>query len=201
MKRIFDIIISFLLLIFFSPILLIVAICVYLKLGKPIFYNQKRPGKNEEIFLLYKFRSMSNAKDGYGNILPNDKRISTFGKFLRSTSLDELPALLNVLKGDMSLVGPRPLLIDYLEFYNSDEKLRHSVLPGITGLAQINGRNEISWEDKFKLDIWYVKNQSLLLDFKILILTLKKVFIREGINQKDGSFMIRFDEYVKQNRK
>jgi lipopolysaccharide/colanic/teichoic acid biosynthesis glycosyltransferase len=201
MKRVFDIIISFLLLIFFSPIILIVTICVYLKLGKPILYNQKRPGKNEKIFLLYKFRSMSNAKDGYGNILPNDKRISTFGKFLRSTSLDELPALLNVLKGDMSLVGPRPLLVDYLEFYNSEEKLRHSVLPGITGLAQINGRNEISWEDKFKLDIWYVKNQSFFLDLKILILTIKKVFIREGINQKDGSFVTRFDEYVKQNRK
>jgi lipopolysaccharide/colanic/teichoic acid biosynthesis glycosyltransferase len=201
MKRVFDIIFSFLLLIFFSPIILIVSICVYLKLGKPILYNQKRPGKNEKIFLLYKFRSMSNAKDGYGNILPNDKRISTFGKFLRSTSLDELPALLNVLKGDMSLVGPRPLLVDYLEFYNSEEKLRHSVLPGITGLAQINGRNEISWEDKFKLDIWYVKNQSFFLDLKILILTIKKVYIREGINQKDGSFVTRFDEYVKQDRK
>jgi lipopolysaccharide/colanic/teichoic acid biosynthesis glycosyltransferase len=150
--------------------------------GKPFFF-QKRPGKDEKIFSIIKFKTMNDATDKIGNLLPDEKRLTAVGKFVRKTSLDEIPQLLNVLKGDMSLVGPRPLLPEYLPLYNSEQKKRHQVKPGITGWAQVNGRNAISWEDKFRLDVEYVKNQSFGLDLKILFLTVKKVFVSEGINQ------------------
>ncbi|MEH6554254.1 sugar transferase, partial [Pseudoalteromonas tetraodonis] len=159
------------------------------KLGKPILFTQNRPGLNGDIFQMMKFRTMLDAKDKQGNLLPDDQRMTKFGSFLRSTSLDELPGLFNVLKGDMSLVGPRPLLVQYLPLYNKEQARRHNVRPGITGWAQVNGRNAISWEQKFELDVWYVDNQSIWLDLKILLLTVKKVFIRDGINA-DGHVTI-----------
>ncbi|MCD8194454.1 MAG: sugar transferase, partial [Tannerellaceae bacterium] len=145
------------------------------------FFLQKRPGKKGRIFKVIKFKTMTDAKDQEGNLLPDDKRITPLGKFIRSTSLDELPQLINVLKGDMSLIGPRPLLVQYLSLYNEQQKRRHEVKPGITGWAQVNGRNDISWQKKFELDVWYVDNISFLLDFKILFLTIKKVIVREGV--------------------
>jgi len=192
MKRFIDIMLSLLALIMLSPIMFIVAILIVLKLGKPILFSQKRPGLYGKIFDIYKFRSMKNAIDESGNSLPDSDRLTPFGKLLRSTSLDELPALWNVLKGEMSLVGPRPLLVEYLPLYSPEQARRHKVRPGITGWAQVNGRNAISWEDKFKLDVWYVDNQSLFLDIKILLLTVKKVFLRDGISASGEATMQKF---------
>ncbi len=181
-KRTFDILISTLMLFLLTPLYLLLHYFIKKNLGKPVIFTQVRPGLNGKPFKMYKFRSMKNAIDTSGNPLPDAERLTPFGKKLRSTSLDELPELWNVLKGDMSLVGPRPLLMEYLPLYDKEQYRRHNVRPGITGWAQINGRNAISWEDKFKLDVWYVDNQSLKLDLKILLLTIKKVFIKEGIS-------------------
>ena len=189
MKFVFDLLVSVILLIVTMPLILIVAALVRLKLGSPILFTQNRPGLNGNTFKMMKFRTMLDAKDKQGNLLPDDQRMTKFGSFLRSTSLDELPGLFNVLKGDMSLVGPRPLLVQYLPLYNKEQARRHNVRPGITGWAQVNGRNAISWEQKFELDVWYVNNQSMWLDLKILLLTVKKVFIRDGINA-DGHVTI-----------
>jgi len=172
-----------------SPVLLIIALLVRLKLGRPVIFRQERPGLNEKIFTLYKFRTMTNETDKNGELLPDSTRLTKFGGFLRSTSLDELPELLNIIKGDMSIVGPRPLLVKYLPLYNDHQRHRHDVRPGLTGWAQVNGRNAISWEEKFDLDIEYVNNISLLLDLKIIFLTIKKVFLREGINQPGEATM------------
>ncbi|PZV19580.1 MAG: UDP-galactose phosphate transferase [Pseudanabaena sp.] len=173
----------------FSPILLTVAILIFIRMGSPIVFTQQRPGKNGNIFTFYKFRTMNNRRDSNGNLLPDLERISTLGKFLRQTSLDELPQLWNVLKGDKSFVGPRPLLVEYIERYSPEQFRRHDVLPGITGWAQVNGRNSISWSEKFKLDAWYVNNWTLGLDLKILFLTLWKVIKKDGINKSDREIM------------
>ena len=184
-KRTFDIIASLGGLILLSPVILIVAILVRINLGSPILFTQERVGKNNKIFKMMKFRSMKDATDKYGNLLPDSERLTKFGKILRSTSLDELPELINVLKGDMSLIGPRPLLVEYLPLYSKRQLKRHDVLPGLTGWAQVNGRNSISWTEKFELDVYYVENWSLKLDCKIFFLTIYKVFKRDGINQED----------------
>ena len=189
MKRLFDFIVALSAFAMLLAIIVIVAILIRTKLGSPILFTQNRPGLHGKVFKMMKFRSMLDAKDKHGNLLPDNERMTKFGAFLRSTSLDELPGLFNVLKGDMSLVGPRPLLVQYLPLYNSEQAKRHNVRPGITGWAQVNGRNAIGWDEKFKLDVWYVENQSFLLDMKILLLTVKKVFIREGISA-DGHVTI-----------
>jgi len=189
MKRVFDFIVAFCALLTLLPVIVIVALLIRFKLGSPILFTQDRPGLNGTVFKMMKFRTMLDAKDKHGNLLPDNERMTKFGAFLRSTSLDELPGLFNVLKGDMSLVGPRPLLVQYLPLYSTEQARRHNVRPGITGWAQVNGRNAISWEDKFKLDVWYVDNQSFWLDTKILFLTVKKVFVREGISA-DGHVTI-----------
>jgi len=183
MKRFFDFCISIIILILFSPIILTVAILVRIKLGSPIFFKQQRPGLHGKPFYFYKFRTMTNDKDANGELLPDEYRLTSFGKLLRRTSLDEFPQLINVIRGDISLVGPRPLLMDYLALYTKEQARRHLVRPGITGWAQINGRNSISWEQKFELDVWYVKNRTFLLDLKILFLTLYKVVKSQDINQ------------------
>ena len=185
MKRLFDIVISALLLILLSPVFLVLSILVRLTLGPPVLFRQVRPGFRGRPFTMYKFRTMTNERDEQGRLLPDEQRLTRLGRFLRSTSLDELPELFNVLKGDMSLVGPRPLLMEYLPLYTAEQARRHEVRPGITGWAQVNGRNAISWEEKFKLDVWYVDNWSFWLDIRILLMTLWKVIIREGISQ-DG---------------
>lgn len=182
LKRIFDFISSFLGIILLSPLLMIMSLIVLIKHGSPIIFNQTRPGKEGEPFRFYKFRTMTNETDEEGHLLPDKDRLTSFGSFLRKTSLDELPSLFNVIKGDMSLVGPRPLLMQYLPLYNDFQNRRHEVKPGITGWAQINGRNALSWPKKFELDVWYVDNQSFWLDLKILFLTIYKVFKREGIS-------------------
>ena len=182
MKRLFDIIFSLLFLLIFSPLLIIIALSLKVIYGSPIIFKQQRPGLNGRPFLFYKFRTMRNLKDSIGCLLPDEDRLSSFGKFLRKFSLDELPSLWNVLKGDMSLVGPRPLLMEYLDRYSSEQARRHEVKPGITGWAQVNGRNAITWEEKFKLDVWYVDNQSFWLDIKILFMTVWKVLKGEGIS-------------------
>lgn len=192
MKRVIDLIISLTLLILLFPILILVAIAIRLKMGSPILFTQQRPGLFGKPFSLYKFRTMSNLYDEQGNLLSDDKRLSGLGKFLRKYSLDEFPQLLNIIKGEMSLVGPRPFLMEYLSLYTNDQMLRHNVKPGITGWAQVNGRNEITWEEKFKLDIWYVKNQNTFLDLKILFLTFFKVIKREGISQQGHVTMEKF---------
>lgn len=184
-KRLFDLSLAFLALaILFLP-LIIISILVFCFLGRPIFFKQQRPGLNEKIFYLIKFRTMKNDRNQSNpndEMLPDEMRITKFGSVLRKLSLDELPTLFNVIKGDMSLVGPRPLLVKYLPLYSSKERIRHRVKPGITGWAQVNGRNEISWDKKFEYDVWYVNNQSFLMDIKILLMTIKKVFAREGID-------------------
>ncbi|WP_332840534.1 sugar transferase [Photobacterium carnosum] len=185
MKRLFDIIASSLALILLSPVIAITAYFIHKKLGSPVLFRQVRPGLKGKPFEMIKFRTMKDAVDKNGQSLPDSERLTSFGMKLRSTSLDELPGLWNVLKGDMSLVGPRPLLMQYLPLYNQDQNRRHDVRPGVTGWAQINGRNAIGWNEKFKLDVWYVDNQSLWLDIKILLLTIKKVFIKEGISAND----------------
>lgn len=183
-KLFLDKLMAIIALVVFLPVMLTVAIAIYFRMGYPIIFSQPRPGKNARIFNLYKFRTMTNECDAKGNILPDDQRLTLFGKFLRQTSLDELPQLLNVLKGDMSFVGPRPLLVRYLDRYTTEQARRHEVKPGITGLTQIKGRNCLSWEDKFKLDVWYVNHWSLWLDLQILVLTVFKVLKQEGISQE-----------------
>ncbi|MBS6923970.1 MAG: sugar transferase [Lachnospiraceae bacterium] len=183
-KRLLDIACSMIVLICFWWLLLIIAILVKTKLGSPIIFTQDRPGENGKIFKLYKFRSMSNETDNKGNLLPDSQRLTRFGKILRSTSMDELPELFNILKGDMSIVGPRPLLVKYLNYYNEYEMARHNVRPGLTGLAQVSGRNSLTWKDRFEKDLEYVENASLLMDLKIIMRTIKKIIIKEGIEFK-----------------
>lgn len=185
MKRLFDMLSSSLGLAVLSPVLIVTAILVRIKLGAPVLFKQQRPGLHAQPFYVYKFRTMTDQRDADGQLLPDEERLTSFGKLLRRLSLDELPQLLNVIKGDLSLVGPRPLLMQYLPLYTPEQARRHDVRPGITGWAQVNGRNAISWEEKFKLDVWYVEHQSFWLDIKILWMTFNKVFKREGISQ-DG---------------
>lgn len=192
-KRIFDIVISLSGLIILSPIMLIIAILVRSKLGSPIFFTQDRVGKDNRIFKMLKFRTMKDCVDKEGNVSPDEERLTSFGKKLRATSLDELPELINILKGDMSLVGPRPLLVEYLPLYSEEQIRRHTVLPGLTGWAQINGRNALSWKEKFKLDVHYVDNWSLGLDVKIFLLTFYKILKRDGINQAGMATTVRFN--------
>lgn len=188
-KRMLDIIFALIMTVLFSPLAIIVAVMIRVKLGNPVLFKQERPGLHEKIFVLYKFRTMTDARDEKGLLLPYRERLTKFGTFLRSTSLDELPELFNILKGDMSFVGPRPLLVQYLPLYNEEQKKRHSVRPGLTGLAQVNGRNAISWEERFRLDIQYVENISPGLDLKILITTVSKVLKREGIHSQGTTTM------------
>lgn len=185
LKRPMDFILSLIAILVLSPVLIIVAILVRVKLGSPVLFKQKRPGLNEKVFMMYKFRTMTDERDEKGELLPDSVRLTKFGRFLRSTSLDELPELFNIFKGDMSIIGPRPLLVQYLPLYNDYQKRRHEVRPGLSGLAQVSGRNAISWEDKFNLDVKYVENVSFNNDWKIIFLTIKKVFVREGINQEE----------------
>lgn len=192
MKRVLDVVCSGLGLLVLSPVLLVLAILIALRLGRPVLFTQARPGLHGKPFRMLKFRSMTSVCDASGNLLPDEQRLTPFGQRLRSTSLDELPGLWSVLKGDMSLVGPRPLLMEYLPLYSPEQTRRHEVRPGITGWAQVNGRNAISWEEKFALDVWYVDNQSLWLDIKILLLTIKKVFVREGISAAGEATMSKF---------
>ena len=181
-KRLLDLTLTVPALIVFSPLIGIVALLVRVKLGSPVFFRQQRPGLHGVPFMLIKFRTMTDARDEQGNLLPSAKRLTPWGQFLRSTSLDELPELVNVLKGEMSLVGPRPLVMKYLGRYTPEQMRRHEALPGITGWAQVNGRNALSWEEKFRLDVWYVEHQSFRLDLRIMMLTILKVFKREGIS-------------------
>lgn len=192
-KRLLDITISLIALIFLSPLMLLIYLLVRINLGSPAFFLQERVGKDNKIFKMIKFRTMKNSTDKNGNLLSDNERVTKFGSFLRSFSLDELPELINILKGDMSLVGPRALLVQYLGLYNDEQIRRHEVLPGLTGWAQINGRNSITWSEKFKLDVWYVDNWSLWLDIKIFFLTFWKVLKREGINQSESVTMEYFN--------
>lgn len=191
-KRFFDFVLSLIAIIILCPVYIIVAILVRVKLGSPVIFTQERPGKNEKIFKMYKFRSMTSETDEEGNLLPDEVRLTSFGKKLRSTSLDELPELFNILKGDMSIVGPRPLLKKYLPRYNEFQKHRHDVSPGLTGWAQVNGRNAISWEDKFRLDVEYTEKCSFLLDLKILFMTVSSVLKKEGISSDTSVTMDEF---------
>lgn len=191
-KRILDFLLSLIVLLILAIPLLIVGLLIRIKLGSPIFFRQPRPGKNAKIFKIFKFRTMNNAKDKNGNLLPDHLRLTKFGRFIRSTSIDELPELINILKGDMSIVGPRPLLVEYLALYNDEQKHRHDVRPGLTGLAQINGRNSITWEEKFKYDIEYVNDVSFINDCKIILKTIQKVVQRDGINASETVTMEKF---------
>lgn len=198
-KRLLDLVLSAVALLLLSPVILVVAILVRCNLGAPVIFCQERPGKDEEIFKLYKFRSMTDACDAYGQLLPDELRLTRFGRFLRSTSLDELPELWNIFKGDMSIVGPRPLLVKYLPLYNEEQRHRHDVTPGLTGWAQVHGRNLCSWEEKFDYDIWYVDHVSFILDLQIIFLTVKSVLKREGISSEDSATMEEFTrtkEYI-----
>lgn len=192
MKRLFDSIVSLLTLIILSPVIGVTAILIRSKIGYPVIFKQERPGLNGEPFFVYKFRTMTDERNEHGVLLPDDVRLTSFGKIIRKLSLDELPQLLNVLKGEMSFVGPRPLLVEYLPLYNERQARRHEVRPGITGWAQVNGRNAISWEEKFELDVWYVENGSFWLDIKILFMTVLKVFKSEGISQDGQATMTKF---------
>lgn len=192
MKNLFDKTLALFLIILFSPIYIVVSLLIFFKMGSPILFRQQRPGYKEKVFGIYKFRTMTNKKDEFGNLLPDEQRLLGIGKFIRSTSLDELPQLFNVLKGEMSFVGPRPLLEEYLPLYNEKQKRRHDVKPGITGWAQVNGRNAISWDQKFDYDVWYVDNQSFWLDIKILWLTFLKVVKRSDISSSTSSTMEKF---------
>jgi sugar transferase EpsL len=189
LKRVFDLVGALLLLLVFSPVFVIVAIFIRLKLGHPIFFRQDRPGKNGRPFRMLKFRTMLNAAGNTGEPLPDSLRLTGFGRALRSTSLDELPELLNVIRGEMSLVGPRPLLMEYLPLYSPEQSRRHEVRPGITGWAQVNGRNSLSWDEKFELDVWYVSHRSFVLDIKILWSTVLKVLKRDGISADGDATM------------
>ena len=188
-KRPMDFVLSLIAIMILSPVLLVVSLLVRINLGSPVLFKQKRPGLNEKIFYIYKFRTMTDERDGNGNLLPDDIRLTRFGKFLRSTSLDELPELFNILKGDMSIIGPRPLLVRYLPLYNKHQKRRHEVRPGLSGLAQVNGRNAISWEDKFNLDVEYVDSISFFGDWKIIFDTIIKTIKREGISSETSVTM------------
>lgn len=199
-KRFFDIILSLIAIIILSPIYLIISVLVLIFMGWPILFKQPRPGKNEKIFNMYKFRTMTNKKDKDGNLLPDDQRLPKFGKFLRKTSLDELPEMFCILTGTMSFIGPRPLLVEYLPYYTKEEHHRHDVRPGLTGLAQANGRNLVNWDDRFKLDLEYVNNISFLLDLKIIIKTVEIVFKREGINQQGQATMTSLIDYRSKGR-
>jgi len=192
LKSLFDKTLALFLIILFSPIYMVVSLLILWKMESPILFRQRRPGYKEKIFGIYKFRTMTNEKDEHGNLLPDEQRLVGIGKFIRSTSLDELPQLFNVLKGEMSFVGPRPLLIEYLDLYNDKQKRRHDVKPGITGWAQVNGRNAISWKQKFEYDVWYVDNQSFWLDMKILWMTFLKVANRSDISSNTSATMEKF---------
>ena len=191
-KPFFDRFFAFLLLLLFSPLILVVALLIWWQMGSPVFFRQERPGKDGKIFRIYKFRTMSDERDEKGELLPDEKRLHGVGQWIRSMSLDELPQLINVLRGEMSFVGPRPLLVEYLPLYNEEQKRRHDVLPGITGWAQVNGRNAISWEEKFAYDVWYVDHQSFLLDMKILWMTFFNVLKREGVSSQNSVTMEAF---------
>lgn len=188
-KRPQDFLLALIALILLSPVLVVLAVLIRIKLGSPVLFVQERPGLNEKIFKMYKFRTMTNEKDGDGEFLPDSLRLTRFGRFFRSTSLDELPALWNVIRGDMGIVGPRPLLVQYLPLYDEHQKRRHEIIPGLSGNAQINGRNAISWEAKFNLDVEYVDKISFIEDWKIILVTIKKVFVREGINSNTAVTM------------
>ena len=192
-KRLLDIVLSLIAIIITLPIFLIIGILVLIFLGKPAIFRQKRPGKNEKIFTMYKFRTMTNKKDEDGNLLPDELRLTKLGKFLRKTPLDEIPEFINILKGDMSFVGPRPLLVEYLPYYTEEENHRHDVRPGLTGLAQVNGRNNLDWNDKFQKDLEYVNNITFINDVKIIIDTIKIVFKREGITDNKSATMTRLN--------
>jgi len=192
LKRVFDLVLICLAAFLVVPVLTVLSILVWLLIGRPVFFRQTRPGFKGQPFQLYKFRTMLNTRDSDGNLLPDAERLCRFGKILRSTSLDELPELYNVLKGEMSLVGPRPLLMEYLDLYTANQAKRHDVLPGITGWAQINGRNAISWEERFQLDLWYVDHRSMWLDIKILIMTFSKILRREGVSAEGHVTMPKF---------
>jgi len=191
-KRFLDVALSLSALIFLSPLMLICAATLFILKCRPVLFKQARPGKNSRIFNMYKFRSMQDTLDSNGKLLPDSERLTSFGRFIRNSSIDELPGLWSVLKGDMSLVGPRPLLVEYLPLYSKEQARRHEVKPGITGWAQVNGRNAISWQEKFELDVWYVKNQSFWLDIKILFLTIKKVFKQADISADGEATMTKF---------
>lgn len=192
MKRIFDLLVSVFAIFFFVGIFLAIAFIVRIRIGSPVFFTQQRPGKNGVPFKMIKFRSMLDKRGADGKLLADEERLTPFGRWLRSTSLDELPELWNVLKGDMSIVGPRPLLIEYLPLYSSYHARRHEIRPGITGLAQVNGRNKLTWNDRFNLDVWYVDNLNIWLDIKIILLTLRKVVVKEGVNAKGEKIMPKF---------
>ena len=192
LKRVMDFVLSLMAIIVLSPVLLIVAVLVRTKLGSPVLFTQERPGKDEKIFKLYKFRTMTDEKDEHGELLPDEVRLTKFGKMIRSTSLDELPELFNILKGDMSIIGPRPLLVRYLPRYNAEQRRRHEVRPGLSGLAQVNGRNAISWEDKFKYDVEYVDHVTFLGDWKIILQTVWNVLKRDGISSETSVTMEEF---------
>lgn len=194
-KRILDFILSLISIIILMPVMIVIYILVRIKLGKPVIFKQERPGRNEEIFTLYKFRTMTEEKDEKGNLLPDEQRLTKFGKMLRRTSLDELPELFNILKGDMSIVGPRPLAIIYLPYYNEKEKHRHDVKPGLTGLAQVNGRNNLIWEDRFKYDLKYVENVSFINDCKIILKTIMEIFKKEDVVTRGTGKNIDFNVY------
>lgn len=196
-KRLLDIMISGIVLIVLCPVLILLAILITIKLGTPVIFVQERPGKNEKIFKLYKFRSMSNATDEKGELLPDELRLTRFGKLLRSTSLDELPELFNILKGDMSLIGPRPLLVRYLPWYTEEERHRHDVRPGLTGLAQVNGRNALGWEERFSYDLEYVNHLTFIMDVKIICMTVGKVLKRSGTLSGADQTVADFDVYRK----
>ena len=193
MKRMFDFWVALAALVVAFPLILCVALMVAVKLGRPVIFSQHRPGKDARIFHMYKFRSMTDERNSNGELLPDAQRLTTFGRLLRSTSLDELPGLWNVVKGDMSLVGPRPLLVEYIPLYSAEQARRHEVRPGITGWAQVNGRNAISWQQKFEYDLWYVNNQSLWVDLKIILLTVRRVWARADISQHNQATMEKFN--------
>lgn len=199
MKRGFDLLVSLVLLIILFPVILLVALLVRVKLGPPVLFRQERPGLNGRLFFVYKFRTMTNERDEQGHLLADEIRLTSFGKLLRKLSLDELPQLINVIKGELSLVGPRPLLTEYMDKYTQEQARRHEVKPGITGWAQVNGRNALTWEEKFALDVWYVDNHTFLLDLKILWLTLRKVVKSEGISQDGYATMPKFSGKSKSN--
>ena len=192
MKRLFDILFSIAALAGTALPMAVLCVAIAVKMGRPVFFRQKRPGKDGKVFEMIKFRTMTSARGPDGNLLPDAQRLTALGKFLRGTSLDEFPEFINVLRGEMSVVGPRPLLVQYLERYTPEQARRHEVRPGITGWAQVNGRNAISWDEKFRLDVWYVDNRSMLLDLKIVLMTVKKIFIREGISAAGDATMPEF---------
>lgn len=200
-KRFLDFMLSLIGIMVLSPILLVLWILVRVKLGSPVLFHQERPGRNEKIFKLYKFRSMTDERDAQGNLLPDEVRLTKFGRILRSTSLDELPELFNILKGDMSLIGPRPLLVRYLPYYTDEERHRHDVRPGLTGLAQVNGRNALGWEDRFRYDLYYVQHLSFLMDLKIIAMTAGKVLKRSGTLSGADQTVADFDVYRSGQRK